>query len=63
MSKRFADTGGDAFTLVKNFKWTNDDQNLVSDYITNQGMSAEQAAEKWVSENEATWKAWMPAGY
>ena len=62
VSKRFADTGGDAYTLVRNFKWTNDDQNLVADYITNQGMSAEEAAEKWVSENEATWKAWMPAG-
>ena len=60
-SKKFADTGGDAYTLVKNFSWTNDDQNKVSDYITNQGMSAEAAAEKWVKENEAKWKAWLPA--
>src|SRR5215207_3608624 len=30
-SKKFADTGGDAYTLVKNFSWTNDDQNQVSD--------------------------------
>ena len=60
ISKKFNDEGGDAATLVKNFKWTNADQNLVSDYITNQGMTAEAAAEKWVKENEATWKAWMP---
>jgi len=61
-SKKFADTGGAAYELIKNFKWTNDDQNLVSDYITNQGMSADAAAEKWVNEHEATWKPWIPAG-
>jgi glycine betaine/proline transport system substrate-binding protein len=60
-SKKFADTGGDAYTLIKNFSWTNDDQNKVSDYITNQGMTADKAAEKWVKENEAKWKAWLPA--
>jgi glycine betaine/proline transport system substrate-binding protein len=60
-SKKFADTGGDAYTLVKNFSWTNDDQNKVSDYITNQGMTADKAAEKWAKENEAKWKAWLPA--
>jgi glycine betaine/proline transport system substrate-binding protein len=59
-SKKFADTGGDAYTLVKNFSWTNDDQNQVSDYITNQGMTPEKAAEKWATDHEATWKAWLP---
>jgi glycine betaine/proline transport system substrate-binding protein len=61
VSTKFATEGGDAYTLVKNFTWTNDDQNLVSDYITNQDMTAEEAAEKWVKENEATWKAWLPS--
>ena len=61
-SKKFADTGGAAYQFIKNFQWTNDDQNLVADYITNQGMSADQAAEKWVKEHEATWKPWIPAG-
>ncbi len=56
----FAETGGDAYTLVKNFSWTNEDQNLVADYITNQGMSADEAGDKWVAENEAKWSAWMP---
>jgi len=60
-SKKFADTGGAAYKLVQNFQWTNDDQNLVADYITNQGMSAEQAGEKWVKEHESTWKPWIPA--
>nr|WP_221382379.1 ABC transporter substrate-binding protein [Actinoplanes polyasparticus] len=61
-SKKFADGNSTAYQLVKNFTWTNDDQNLVSDYLTNQGMSAEQAAEKWVNEHESTWKPWIPAG-
>src|SRR5688572_3452850 len=56
----FAETGGDAYTLVKNFSWTNEDQNLVADYITNQGMSVDEAGDKWVAENEAKWSAWMP---
>ena len=57
---KFSETGGDAYTLVKNFQWTNADQNLVADYITNQGMTADQAGEKWAADHEAVWKAWMP---
>jgi glycine betaine/proline transport system substrate-binding protein len=60
VSKRLADEGGDAYTVIKNFSWTNEDQNLVADYITNQGMSADEAGDKWVAENEAKWSAWMP---
>ncbi|AGZ43884.1 ABC transporter substrate-binding protein [Actinoplanes friuliensis] len=60
-SKKFADTNSPAYQLIKNFTWTNDDQNLVSDYITNQGMTAEAAGEKWAKEHEATWKPWIPA--
>ncbi len=60
ISTKFANEGGDAATLVKNFTWTNADQNLVSDYITNQNMTADEAAKKWVEENEAVWKAWVP---
>ena len=33
-------SGGDAATLIKNFKWTNADQNSVADYITNDGHDA-----------------------
>ncbi len=60
VSTKFATEGGKAYELVKNFTWTNEDQNLVSDYITNQNMSAEDAAAKWITDNEAKWKAWMP---
>jgi glycine betaine/proline transport system substrate-binding protein len=62
VSKKFADTNNSAYQFVKNFQWTNDDQNVVSDYLTNQGMDADKAAEKWVSENEAKWKPWIPPG-
>ncbi len=62
VATKFAETGGDAYTLVKNFSWTNEDQNVVADYITNGGMTADEAGDKWIADNEAKWKAWMPAG-
>jgi glycine betaine/proline transport system substrate-binding protein len=61
VSKKFADTGGKAYELVKNFQWTNEDQNSVANDITNNGMSAEEAAKKWVEANPDKWKAWIPA--
>ncbi|MEW9547672.1 ABC transporter substrate-binding protein [Nonomuraea sp. NPDC050783] len=60
VSKKFADTGGRAYELVKNFNWTNEDQNAVADDMTNNGMTGEQAAKKWVEANTATWQAWIP---
>jgi glycine betaine/proline transport system substrate-binding protein len=56
----FNASGGDAATFIKNWKWTNADQNVVADYITNQDMTPEAAAAKWVADNEAIWKAWIP---
>jgi glycine betaine/proline transport system substrate-binding protein len=61
VSKKFADSGGKAYQLVKNFKWTNEDQNKVASYIALDGLSADKAAEKWVKENESVWKAWIPS--
>ncbi|WP_433338083.1 ABC transporter substrate-binding protein [Spirillospora sp. CA-294931] len=60
VSKRFADKGGKAYQLVKNFRWTEADQNTVAGYIANDGMTADRAAKKWVADNEAKWKAWLP---
>ena len=59
-STKFSTSGGDAYKLIQNFKWTNDDQNLVAKYITQDKMTAEAAAKKWVDENESVWKAWLP---
>jgi glycine betaine/proline transport system substrate-binding protein len=60
VSKKFADTGGKAYELVKSFSWTNEDQNAVADDMTNNGMTGEQAAKKWVEANTAKWQAWIP---
>jgi glycine betaine/proline transport system substrate-binding protein len=61
VATKFVQEGGDAWTLVKNFTWTNADQNLVADAIANNNMSPTDAAKKWLDAHEATWKAWMPA--
>jgi len=60
VSKKFADTGGKAYELVRNFTWTNDQQNAVASDIASKGMSAEQAAKKWVEANKIVWKDWLP---
>jgi glycine betaine/proline transport system substrate-binding protein len=61
VSVKFASSGSPAATLVKNFSWTNDDQNQVAEYIANEGMSDDAAAQKWVDANQDKWKAWLPA--
>ncbi|MFN8191065.1 MAG: ABC transporter substrate-binding protein [Nocardioidaceae bacterium] len=55
----FLDSGSPAATMVTNFQWTNDDQNLVAKYITADGMDPAAAADKWISENEDVWQAWL----
>jgi glycine betaine/proline transport system substrate-binding protein len=60
VSTTFATEGGAAFELIKNFNWTNLDQSTVSEFIANQGMTPEEAGEKWVTENPDKWAAWMP---
>ncbi|MBA2444475.1 MAG: glycine/betaine ABC transporter substrate-binding protein, partial [Nocardioidaceae bacterium] len=50
-----------AVDLVKNFQWTNEDQNLVAKYISADGMSPEEAAAKWIEENPDKVEAWLGA--
>ena len=59
MAKKFADSGSPAATLVKNFKWTNDDQNQVAEYIAKDHMSNDDAAKKWVDANPDKVKQWL----
>ncbi|SDT46431.1 ABC transporter substrate-binding protein [Actinoplanes derwentensis] len=59
VSKKFADANGPAYKLVKNFNWTNDDQNVVAKYISEDKMSAADAAKKWVEANPDKVKAWL----
>jgi glycine betaine/proline transport system substrate-binding protein len=57
----FMNSGSPAATLIKNFHWTNDDQNLVAKYISADKMTPEAAAKKWVDANPDKVKAWLPA--
>jgi glycine betaine/proline transport system substrate-binding protein len=59
VSAKFARSGSPAYDLVKNFNWTNDDQNLVAKYIAVDKMSPEAAAKKWVEANPDKVDAWL----
>ena len=56
-SSRSPDSTG--YRLIKNFSWTNKDQNLVAKYITEDGMSPEDAAQKWIDANPDKVNAWL----
>ena len=59
--KAFVDSGSPAADLIKNFRWTNDDQNEVARDITVRKLSRDDAAKRWLDANRATWQEWMPA--
>jgi glycine betaine/proline transport system substrate-binding protein len=60
MAAKFADSGSPAVDLIKNFQWTNDDQNQVARDITDGGLTWDQAAKKWLDAHPTVWKAWLP---
>ena len=45
--------------LVKAFQWTNEDQNTVAKYISQDKMSQEDAAKKWIADNPDKVDAWL----
>ncbi|MGW0929715.1 ABC transporter substrate-binding protein [Streptomyces sp. NPDC002644] len=55
----FAKDGGKPAEFLKRMQWTEEDQNEVAAMIAGERMSPEDAAEKWVAENEDVWKAWL----
>ncbi|KRF12496.1 glycine/betaine ABC transporter substrate-binding protein [Nocardioides sp. Soil797] len=59
VSSTWADDGGAMVDLVKNFTWTNEDQNLVAKYIADDKMKPEDAAKKWIDENPDKVDAWL----
>ncbi len=59
-STSWVDEGGPGVELVQNFEWTNEDQNQVAKYISEDGMSPEDAAAQWVEENPDKVEAWLP---
>ena len=56
---KFMNSGSPAATLIKNFHWTNDDQDTVAKYISADHMSQSQAAQKWVSANQSLVTQWL----
>ena len=60
-NKKFAYSGSPAASLIKNFKWTNDDQNQVARDITDGGLTPDQAAKRWLDQNRSTWAKWLPS--
>jgi glycine betaine/proline transport system substrate-binding protein len=59
ISTKFAASGSPAVTLVKNFQWTNDDQNQVAEYIAKDGMKPADAAQKWIDANPDLVNQWL----
>ncbi|MFF6952327.1 ABC transporter substrate-binding protein [Streptomyces iakyrus] len=59
VSAKFAKSGSPAYDLVKNFTWTNEDQNTVAKYIAVDKMAPEAAAKKWVEANRGKVDAWI----
>jgi glycine betaine/proline transport system substrate-binding protein len=60
MNKKFAYSGSPAAELIKNFQWTNDDQNQVARDMTDKGLTPDQAAKKWLDGHRSVWAKWLP---
>ncbi|MBB5934781.1 ABC transporter substrate-binding protein [Streptomyces zagrosensis] len=56
----FAKKGGKAAQFLKNFHWSQKNQNDVSEMIASQGLSADEAAKRWAAANPSVWKQWLP---
>jgi glycine betaine/proline transport system substrate-binding protein len=59
--KAFVDSGSPAAELIRNFHWTDDDQNQVARDLTVEKLSPDAAAKRWLDANRATWQKWLPA--
>lgn len=56
----FAKNGGEAAEFLKNFTWSEADQNEVSLMIADKKMSPDDAAKAWIDKNPSKWKSWLP---
>jgi glycine betaine/proline transport system substrate-binding protein len=48
-----------AFGFLQKFELTDTDQNTITSYKNVDDMTIEEAAQKWVDENESTWQEWL----
>jgi glycine betaine/proline transport system substrate-binding protein len=58
--KTFVDSGTPAADLIKNFRWTNTDQNTVARDITVKKLTRDAAAKRWLDTHRPTWQKWLP---
>ena len=58
MTSKFAKSGSPAVSVIRNWKWTADDQNYVANLIAGKHMAPEKAAEQWVKLNAKKVKSW-----
>lgn len=59
VSTKFAESGSPAYTLVKNFQWTADDQNSVARSIALDGLTDDEAAKKFVDAHPDLVAKWL----
>jgi len=59
-NRTFMYSGSPAAELVKNFQWTDEDQNQVARDIADRGLSADTAAKRWLDANPDRWRQWLP---
>ncbi|MEU0126910.1 MULTISPECIES: ABC transporter substrate-binding protein [unclassified Streptomyces] len=55
----FSERGGDAAAFLKKFRWSEKDQNEVSELIASERLSPDEAAGRWIEENPDVWKKWL----
>jgi glycine betaine/proline transport system substrate-binding protein len=58
-SAKFAKSGSPAVAVLKRFKWTNGDQELVAKWIAGDHMKPDDAAKKWIAANKAKVNVWL----
>lgn len=58
ISAKLKDDNPKVYEFLKKMNWTSEDQNTVTTYKNQDGLSMEAAAKKWVDANQATWSAW-----
>ncbi|MFD9816711.1 ABC transporter substrate-binding protein [Streptomyces sp. NPDC059080] len=56
----FAKSGSAASAFLKSFHWTKENQNEVSEMIAADGLTADEAAKRWVEKHPDVWKQWLP---
>jgi glycine betaine/proline transport system substrate-binding protein len=59
VSTTFIDEMPGAYAIVENVDLTNTDLAAMAAMVDVEGMDAIDAAEKWMADNESTWKSWL----